>query len=165
MFDVLNRTQCFIFSTWLQHSHHFSFALFLHSFPSQSPSTTAPSPPVLQYSNFPCVRKIRHAGKLGIRQSDTHLTTSVVVKSCSDRRTYLIAEVANTCPLDPMLRTIIEATTTIRSVKKQTNKQKKKECINLGFFSLFFFNLSPEKTQQIQTKESTSKKKLLAEIW
>lgn len=30
--------------------------------------------------------------------------------------TYLIADVANTCPLDPTQRTTIEATTTIRSV-------------------------------------------------
>lgn len=30
--------------------------------------------------------------------------------------TYLIADVANTCPLEPTQRTTIEATTTMRSV-------------------------------------------------
>lgn len=59
----------------------------------------------------------------------TCLITSVEVKSCTDRRTYLIAEVANNCPLDPILRIIIEATTTIRSVEKQTNKLSKEERI------------------------------------
>lgn len=31
--------------------------------------------------------------------------------------TYLIADVANTCPLEPTQRTTIEATTTMRSVE------------------------------------------------
>lgn len=34
-----------------------------------------------------------------------------------EESTYLIADVANTCPLEPTQRTTIEATTTMRSVE------------------------------------------------
>ena len=35
---------------------------------------------------------------------------------------YLTAEVANTCPLDPTDRTITEATTTIRSARRESKR-------------------------------------------
>lgn len=60
---------------------------------------------------------------------------SMIITSCSTDQTrgwwcfcwsylYLIADVANTCPLDPTLRTTTEATTTIRSVSRTKEEIK-----------------------------------------